>query len=79
MGTKDLPAFIDFVLDRTGLESISYVGHSEGTTQFFLGASLMPEYFSEKINLSILLAPVAKTTNIPYKSLHDAAPHVYEI
>ena len=79
MGTKDLPAFIDFVLDKTGLESISYVGHSEGTTQFFLGASLMPEYFSEKINLSILLAPVAKTTHIPYKSLHDAAPHVYEI
>ena len=32
MGTKDLPAFIDFVLDHTGLESISYVGHSEGTT-----------------------------------------------
>ena len=32
MGTKDLPAFIDFVTDKTGLESISYVGHSMGTT-----------------------------------------------
>ena len=79
MGTKDLPAFIDFVLETTGLESISYVGHSEGTTQFFLGASLLPDYFRSKINLSILLAPVAKTTHIPYKSIQDAAPHVYEI
>ena len=76
MGTKDLPTFIDFVLDTTGLESISYVGHSEGTTQFFLGASLMPEYFSEKINLSILLAPVATTTNFAIDSVRAAAPHV---
>ena len=79
MGTKDLPAFIDFVTNKTGLESISYVGHSEGTTQFFLGASLLPDYFREKINLSILLAPVAKTTHIPIHSIQDAAPHVYEI
>ena len=79
MGTKDLPAFIDFVTNKTGLESISYVGHSEGTTQFFLGASLLPDYFREKINLSILLAPVAKTTHIPINSIQDAAPHVYEI
>ena len=32
MARKDLPAFIDFILDKTGLENISYVGHSEGTT-----------------------------------------------
>ena len=79
MGTKDLPAFIDAILEKTGLEKISYIGHSEGTTQFFLGASLLPDYFSERINLSIHLAPVGKTTNIPYSSLHTAAPHVYEI
>ena len=32
MGTKDLPAFIDFILDKTGHQTLSYVGHSEGTT-----------------------------------------------
>ena len=32
MGTKDLPTFIDFILETTGHETISYVGHSDGTT-----------------------------------------------
>ena len=32
MGLKDLPVFIDHILETTGLEQISYVGHSEGTT-----------------------------------------------
>ena len=45
MGTVDVPAFIDFVLEKTGLETLSYIGHSESTTQMFMGLSLMPEYF----------------------------------
>ena len=45
MATKDLPAFIDFILDKTGLEDISYIGHSQGTTEFFLGGTILPEYF----------------------------------
>ena len=32
MALNDLPTFIDHILDTTGLENISYVGHSEGTT-----------------------------------------------
>ena len=32
MGTIDVPTFIDFITEKTGLEKISYVGHSEGTT-----------------------------------------------
>ena len=32
MGLKDVPAFIEFILETTGLEKISYIGHSEGTT-----------------------------------------------
>lgn len=45
MGEKDLPTFIDFILETTGKEKISYVGHSEGTTQMFLAGSLLPDYF----------------------------------
>lgn len=63
MGEKDVPAFIDFILETTGLEQISYMGHSEGTTQMFLGASLKPDYYKEKVNLFIALAPVASTAN----------------
>ena len=78
MGTKDLPAFIDFILDKTGLESISYVGHSEGTTQLFLGGALMPDYFTPKINLAIMLAPVARTAHIQ-GPLSIAAHHLEAI
>ena len=45
MAEKDLPTFIDHILQTTGLEQISYIGHSEGTTQMFLGASMNPDYF----------------------------------
>lgn len=39
----------------------------------FLGASLMPQYFHDNINLFIALAPVASTANIPNQYLRDAA------
>ena len=32
LGLKDVPTWIDFILEKTGLESLSYVGHSQGTT-----------------------------------------------
>ena len=76
MGLKDLPTFIDLILEETGLENISYVGHSEGTTQMFLGASLNPEYFTEKINLFIALAPVASTANISNPLIVEAASKI---
>ena len=64
MGLIDSPAFIDYILEATGLEKISYLGHSEGTTQFFLGASLNPDYYREKINLNVALAPCISTVNM---------------
>lgn len=57
MGTVDVPTFIDFITEKTGLPSISYVAHSEGTTQMFMGLSLMPEYFKEKVNVFVAMAP----------------------
>jgi len=39
----------------------------------FLGASLNPDYFKEKINLYIALAPVASTANIPNHIIRAAA------
>jgi len=58
MGTIDVPTFIDYILYETGLEKLTYVGHSEGTTQMFIGTSLMPDYFKQKVNLYVALAPV---------------------
>lgn len=59
----DLPAIIDYIFNTTKHERIFYVGHSEGTTQFFVMASEKPEYNS-KIILMIALAPAAYTANM---------------
>lgn len=56
MGTYDLPATIDYILSVTGLEKLIYVGHSQGTTQYFAGISTRPEYNS-KIRIMVALAP----------------------
>lgn len=58
MGTQDLPAAIDHILNVTSQEKLSYVGFSQGTTIFLVMCSMRPEY-NNKIELSILLAPVA--------------------
>ncbi len=63
MGTYDTPAVIDYVLNITQKSKISYIGHSEGTTQIMAGASLIPEFYNEKINICIFLAPVASMKN----------------
>ncbi|XP_017075154.2 LOW QUALITY PROTEIN: lipase 1 [Drosophila eugracilis] len=58
IGMYDLPAMIDYVLKKTGSQKLSYFGHSQGTTSFFVMASSRPEYNS-KIHLMSALAPVA--------------------
>ena len=62
-GIYDLPAFIEHISTTTGVSNMSYVGHSNGTTQFLLGGSLIPDYFSYRINVAILMAPVARPAN----------------
>ncbi|XP_069680604.1 lipase 3-like [Periplaneta americana] len=54
----DLPAVIDYILEKTGKEKIIYVGHSMGTTLFYIMMSQRPEY-NEKITVMISLAPIA--------------------
>uniref|UniRef100_A0A670ICU8 Lipase n=1 Tax=Podarcis muralis TaxID=64176 RepID=A0A670ICU8_PODMU len=53
----DLPASINFVLNKTGQEKIFYVGHSEGTTMAFIAFSTMP-HLAKKIKMFFALAPV---------------------
>lgn len=54
----DLPANVDFVLKATGYSTLSYVGHSQGTTQAFAGFS-ENEVLQSKVNFFGALAPVA--------------------
>lgn len=36
----DLPAFFQFIQEKTGFEKIGYVGHSMGTTSLFINLTL---------------------------------------
>jgi len=63
MGIYDIPAQVNYILDNTSKNHeklAAYIGHSEGTTQFFIGSSLKPEYFKEKIGLFVGLAPIVR-------------------
>lgn len=65
MGTKDLPAIIDRILEVTGKDRISYIGEMQGSTVFFVMASEVPQYIS-KITSAVAMGPVAfmgKATN----------------
>ncbi|KAF7273613.1 hypothetical protein GWI33_013659 [Rhynchophorus ferrugineus] len=59
----DLPVSIDYVITTTGQESVTYIGHSEGTTEGLILTSTKPEY-NDKINLMVLLSPVAYMSNL---------------
>lgn len=58
MGTRDLPAMIDHVLNQTGAEKLALVAHSQGTSETFLALSKdwMPE-IGDKISGFVALAP----------------------
>ncbi|NXN38988.1 LIPM Lipase, partial [Rhinoptilus africanus] len=57
MAMYDLPAMIDFVLQKTGQKQIYYVGYSQGCTMAFIAFSSMPE-LAQKIKMFFALAPV---------------------
>ncbi|TMW69288.1 hypothetical protein Poli38472_001444 [Pythium oligandrum] len=71
MGKFDLPAMINYVLSTTKQSALSYIGHSEGTTQAFVGFSLNQEV-AKKVSYFAALAPVAyvgDTTSIVFIAL----------
>ncbi|XP_030555997.1 lipase 1 [Drosophila novamexicana] len=63
IGMYDLPAMIDKVLAKTGYQKLSYFGHSQGTTTFFVMTSSRPEY-NAKVHIMQALAPVAFMTHV---------------
>ncbi|KAM4851982.1 gastric triacylglycerol lipase [Thomomys bottae] len=58
MAKYDLPATIDFIVQKTGQEKIHYVGHSQGTTIGFIAFSTIPSV-ARRIKTFYALAPVA--------------------
>ncbi|EHB02947.1 Lysosomal acid lipase/cholesteryl ester hydrolase, partial [Heterocephalus glaber] len=57
MAKYDLPASIDFILNKTGQNQVYYVGHSQGSTIGFIAFSQFPE-LAKKIKMFFSMAPV---------------------
>ncbi|XP_034668005.1 uncharacterized protein LOC117901386 isoform X2 [Drosophila subobscura] len=66
IGVKDLPPSIDLILERTNYQQIQYIGHSQGSTVFFVMCSELPSYSSKVIIMQALSPPVfMKETRSP--------------
>ncbi|XP_044748899.1 lipase 1-like [Coccinella septempunctata] len=75
IGYYDLPAIIDYILDKSEQESLFYMGHSIGSTIALILCSLRPEY-NKKILLHLALAPIAFVTHKP-KMFHKMVFSVF--
>ena len=77
MGKYDIPASINYVLNKTEQTSLSYIGHSMGCTVFFIAMSYRPE-LNAKIDVMIALAPAAAQAN-SQTVLRRTAPFVNQV
>ncbi|XP_013380109.1 gastric triacylglycerol lipase isoform X2 [Lingula anatina] len=71
--SSDLPAMVNFVLNKTGQSQLHYIGHSQGTLMAFAHMSTNPE-FAKKLKGFYALGPVATVghmKSIPLKILSD--------
>lgn len=59
----DLPTLIEGVLKVTGKKQLTYIGHSQGTYQFFAGLGIHPK-LKYKIKRFIALGPVVGVKHI---------------
>lgn len=50
IGVYDIPATIDYILKYTNQTRLTYVGHSQGVTAFYVTLSQLPEY-NDKITI----------------------------
>lgn len=78
IGNYDLPAMIDYALGLTGQSRLHYIGHSQGTTSFFVMTSLRPEY-NDKIIAMHAFAPVAYMANNRNPLLWFISPYANNI
>ncbi|OWZ10909.1 Lysosomal acid Lipase/cholesteryl ester hydrolase [Phytophthora megakarya] len=79
MGKFDLPAEINYVLNKTKSSTLGFVGHSEGTTQAFVGFST-DQNLAKKVSYFAALAPVAWTGHLTAKIFKTmAAVHLEKV
>lgn len=72
IGVGDIPDMIDYITSRTGQQRMHYIGHSQGTTAFFVMCSERPAY-NDRIISAHLMAPIAFMGNLRSPFVRSAA------
>ena len=62
LGIHDVPAQLDKVRAISHMDKVTYVGHSQGTTQMFYALAHDQQKIMDKVNLFAALAPVTRIT-----------------
>jgi len=63
MAQYDLPAIVNLIKKRDGVEKIDYMGHSQGTLIFFLAYMNDPDFMEKSINKYIAVGTVPNVNN----------------
>lgn len=74
----DIPDTINYILETTGQQSLSYVGFSQGTAQAFATLSIHPT-LNDKVDVFVALAPAMSPPGLAngiVSSLMKASPEV---
>jgi hypothetical protein len=64
MARYDLPAVTSYVKQLTGYQKINWIGHSQGTFQFFLSHAINPKFMEESFNKFVAIGTVVTIFNI---------------
>lgn len=69
----DLPASIDFILEKTGSAKVAYTGHSQGGTIMLTLLAMRSEY-DDKISIACLMAPFGYMCSLdnPLRTIFEA-------
>ena len=62
----DLPANINFVKKRDGVDKVYFLGHSQGTLIFFLAYMNDPEFMEKNVAKYVSLGTVPNVNNAPH-------------
>ena len=63
MAKYDIPSYIDYIIERSDYNKVSYIGISQGTTSFFAACDLFPG-IENKIATYVAYAPVTYLGNV---------------
>ena len=74
----DLPAMINLVRSKTGGKKISYIGHSQGTTVFFMLVMHNPTFVEESIEHFVALGTVPNIAHTEFAPI-DLLDRIYAI